>query len=299
MEQIDMKQLEKDFKQQYERLLDVLFQVMYANRELSLSDISDGERLESAHTLAFKFYCHALTLLYLSNGTNQELPSLKWAYVDFASIDVITRAALEAFLIFHHVFFVSVEQEEKDYRYLAYEADGMADRQSMIAFIGVEKEKQRLAAENKELSDKLALNQIFQSLSPSQKRKVFEGKGMWRLNPITKNLLSWRDIGLKAGFSKFLASYIYSFLCASAHSTGIGIRQTFPTLNKREEEHLYAGTVAIMNVVTANLIREYCELFSKAQAVLGADSEGSSLVEEWIQSGRRLDKLMGTGQEND
>lgn len=299
MARLDIEQLERDFKQQYEMLLDLLARVMYANKDLSVSDVSGDKRLEDAHLLAFKFFGHALTVLYLSQGTNQELSSLKWHSVDFASLDVITRAALEAVLIFHHVFYASTEPEEKDYRYWAYKTEGIANRQSIMAFAGTEKERQQLAVEKKELDDRLESNQIFQNLSPGQKRRVFEGYGMWRLKPATGKPLSWRDIGIEAGFSKVLAQHIYSLLSASAHSSSIGVRQTFPTLNKGEEEHLYSGTVAIMNIVTANLIREYCELFSRAQAVLSKDSEVSKIVEQWIKRGRKLDKLMGIGQEND
>lgn len=299
MTQLDMEQLEKNFKQQYVILLDLLARVIYANKDLTVGDVDDGERLEDAHGLAFKFFGHALSVLYLSYGTNQELPSSKWHTVDFASIDVITRAALEAFLIFHHVFYASTEPEEKDYRYLAYRAEGLVNRQNIIESTGNEEEKRGILVEKKELGDKLESTPIFKNLSPKRKREIFGGNSMWRLNPDNKRRLSWRVIGTKAGFSKFLANYVYNFLCASAHSTRIGVRQTFPTLNKREEEHLYAGTVAIMNIITANLIREYCELFSRAQTVLNGDSEGSNLMKQWVQSGLGLDRLMDIGQEND
>ncbi len=293
MEQIEIEQLEKDFKQEYVRLLDMLVKVIYANRDLSVSDINDGERLESAHALASKFFGHALTVLYLSYGTNQELPSLKWHSVDFASIDVITRAALEAFLIFHHVFYASAEPEEKNYRYWTYRAEGMANRQSIGAFAGTKKERQQFEEEKKGLAARLESNQIFQSLSTKQKGQVFEGNGMWRWKPDNKKRLAWRAIGIEAGFGKVLANNIYNILCGAAHSTSIGVRQTFPTLNKRGEEHLYAGTVAIMNIVTANLIQEYCELFSGVGTISSKDIRESKLVNKWIQRGRTLDKLMG------
>lgn len=128
---LDTEQLEMDIKQEYVRLLDLLVRVLRANKGLS---VSDGESLLDAYGLAFKFFCHALTVFYLSRGTNQELPSRKWHYVDFASIDVITRAALEAFLVFHYVFYASATAEEKDYRYLAYRAEGIDDKQSIFTF---------------------------------------------------------------------------------------------------------------------------------------------------------------------
>jgi len=297
VEQLEIEQLQVRIKQDYEKLLDLFANII--NKVSTDYDISDGERLESAHALAFKFFGHALSVLYLSHGTNQELPSLKWHTVDFASIDVITRAALEGFLVFHHVFYATANPEEKDYRYWAYKAEGLANRQNILESTGSEEEEKELLVEKKELDDRLESNQIFQSLSAKQKRQIFKGNSMWRWKPDSNKRLSLRDIGIEAEFSKFLASHIYNFLSASAHSTSIGVQQTFPTLNKKEEEHLFAVTVVIMNIITANLIREYCELFSRVQIVLNNDIEKSNLVREWIQKGRTLYKLMGKAQEND
>jgi len=300
VEHLEIEQLQVSIKQDYEKLLDLFANIIIkVSTDMSVSDISDDESLESAHALAFKFFGHALTVLYLSNGTNQELQSLKWNYIDPASIDVITRAALEAFLVFHHVFYASANPEEKDYRYWAYKAEGLANRQNILESTGSEEEEKELMVEKKELGDKLCSNRVFQNLKGNREEKIFKGNGMWRWKPDSKKRLSWRDIGIEAGFSKFLASYIYNFLSASAHSTSIGVYQTFPTDNKKEEEHLFAATVVIMNILTANLIREYCELFSRVQTVLSEDIEKSNLVREWIQKGRTLDKLMGVREKND
>lgn len=282
----DMRQLEMDIKQEYVRLLDLLARALRANKDLS---VSDGERLLAAYGLAFKFFCHALTVFYLSRGTNQELPSLKWHYVDFASVDVLTRATLEAFLVFHYVFYASATAEEKDYRYWAYRAEGMDDKLSIIAF--TEKQRERLTAVRKErdkLYDKLKSNTIFQRLNRKRQKEIFKGRSMWRWKPGGKGKVSWRDIAIEAGFSKALARHIYSHLSASAHSSSIGVYQTMPAISKREEEYSYSGTVIIMNIVTANLIREYCGLFPRAQAVLSGDTEGSNIIERWIQRGRKL-----------
>lgn len=295
MEQFDMK-----IKQEYEKLLDLFANIIVkVSTDVPISDFSDDERLESAYALAFKFFCHALTVLYLSGGTNQELPSLKWNYADPASIDVITRAALEAFLVFHHVFYATANPEEKDYRYWAYRGERLDNRQKILEFTGSEEAKQELVVEKKEISAKLWSNRVFQNLKDGQKERIFKDDGMWRLNPSGKKRLTWSGIGIEAGFSKFLASYIYRFLCASAHSSALGVRQTFPTENKKEEEHLFAATVVIMNMVIANMIQEYCELFSRVQIVLNKDIEKSNLVNEWIQRGHTLDKLMGVLEEND
>ena len=106
MAQLDMEQFRMRIKQGHVKLLDLLARVIDANKGFTTSDISDGERLLDAHYLANKFIDHAFTVLYLSRGTKvQDIPSFKFSFIDSASIDVLTRAAMEAFLVFHYVFF--------------------------------------------------------------------------------------------------------------------------------------------------------------------------------------------------
>ncbi len=46
-----------------------------------------------------------------------------------------------------------------------------------------------------------------------------------------------------------------------------------------------------MNPVIANMVREYCGLFSKAQEILNKDHEGSYMVDWWIQVDRGLNEF--------
>ena len=133
MAQLDMEQFRTRTKRDFVKLLDLLAQVIDSSKGFSAGDISDGERLLDAHNLANKLIDHAFTVLYLSQCTNvQSLPSFKQlSFIDTASIDVLTRAVMEAFLVFHYVFFSPQTKEEKDYRYWAYKAAGITERQSI------------------------------------------------------------------------------------------------------------------------------------------------------------------------
>jgi len=295
MAKSDIEQLEIKYTFEYKHLLDLLANVLYVNKDLSVNDSFKYKRLEDAHLLTYKFFCHALTVLYLSKGTKQELQSLKWDVVDFASVDVLTRAAFEAFLVFHHVFYEPTQTEEKDYRYLAFKAEGILNKQYITKLIGTKKENNELMKEKREIEKYLLENEIFRNFKDARRKDVFKGSGMWRWEH--NRHLSWRDIGVAAGLSKFLADYVYHHLCATAHSSSIGVYQTVPTLDKREEKHIYSGTAAIMNIVIANLIKEYCGLFSKSQEILYKNTEVSDMVKQWIQRGQTLDKLMGIGND--
>jgi len=303
VEQLDMEQFRMRIKHDYVKLLDLLARVIDANKGYSVNDISDGKRLWDAHNLANKFIDHAFTVLYLSHGTNvQDIPSFKSSFIDSASIDVLTRATMETFLVFHYVFFSPQTKEEKDYRYWAYKAAGITERQS----IPIITEETRRTLDNDrlvldKLCDKLKSNAVFQNLTEKRKARFFEGKerNLWRWNPDLKKVLSWSDIAIDAGFSEMLASHMYRHLSGHAHSSSLSVLQSQQVLINKEREQLIGASIGTINIVAANLIREYCALFSLAQDVLSKDPEGNDIVEEWIDIGRRLGENLDTGQGND
>ncbi|MFC1928598.1 DUF5677 domain-containing protein [Chloroflexota bacterium] len=303
MEQLDMEQFRTRTKQDFVKLLDLLARVIDANKGFSTGDISDGERLLAAHYLANKFIDHAFTVLYLSHGTNvRDIPSFKSSFIDSASIDVLTRATMEAFLVFHYVFYAPTTKEEKDYRYWAYNAAGITERQS----IPIITEETRRTLDNDRLAldklrDKLKSNAVFQNLTEKQKARFFEGKerNLWRWNPDLKKVLSWSDIAIDAGFSEMLASHMYRHLSGHAHSGSLSVLQSQQVLINKEIEQLIGGSIGTINIVAANLIREYCALLSLAQDVLSKDPEGNDIVEEWIQIGHDLDEFTNIGRGHD
>ncbi|MFC2025298.1 DUF5677 domain-containing protein [Chloroflexota bacterium] len=298
-----MKQSEMDNKQEYLRLLDLLARVNYVNEGFSSSDVSDGERLWDANNLAHKFIGHALTILYLSHGTVvQDLPSFrKLNFPDSASIDVLTRATMEAFLVFHYVFYAPTTAEEKDCRYWVYKAAGLAERQNFPTI--TEEARQTLDNDKIELDElytKLKSNKVFQALKDFQKRQIFEGKGKWRWKLGCKSHISWREIAIDAGFSEMLASPIYKYLSGYAHSSSLSVLQTAQALVNKETEKLIKPLINTMNILIANMISEYSGLFPRAKDVLRESGE-IDFVKKWINGGRRLgDNLdTNTGKMND
>lgn len=286
-----MEQFKIRIKQEYVKLLDLLARVFAADNYLSLGDAEENERVLITRGLTDKFKNHAVTLLYLSRGTSLDFPSFKFSLVDIASIDVLTRASLEAFLVFHYVFYAPATKEEKDYRYWAYKAAGIAERQNFPPS-SVEL-KQKLVVEKEELDklyQQLKSNSVFQNLTDNQKKQVLRGR--WKLP-------SWRAIAIDAGVSEMIASRMYSFLAGYAHSSMLSVVQMVEAHRDRREEVHVNSAMVIMNLMIANMVREYCGLFSKAQEVLRKDHEGSYIVDWWIQVDRYLNEFTKIGQDND
>lgn len=283
MAQSEIEQFKMKSKQTYEKLLDLLVRVFAADNYLSLGDAEENERVLIARGLTDKFKNHAVTLLYLSRGTSLDFPSFKFSLVDFASIDVLTRASLEAFLVFHYVFYAPATKEEKDYRYWAYKAAGIAERENDSA--STKDYRQKQATERKELDklrERLKSNKVFQNLTDNQRKQVLRGR--WKLP-------SWRVIAIDAGVSEMIASRMYSFLAGYAHSSMLSVVQMVEAHRDRREEVHVNSAMVTMNLIIANMVREYCGLFSKAQEVLRKDHEGSYIVDWWIQVDRYLNEL--------
>lgn len=290
MAQSEIEQFKVKIEHDYVKLLDLLARVLGADNYLSFGD--DNERLSIARGLTDKFVNHAVTLLYLSRGTKQDLPSFKFdSYLyDFASIDVLTRVLLEACLTFHYVFYAPATKEEKDYRYWAYKAAAIVERQDFPP--SIEEVRQRIAEEEKELTqlhEKLKSNAVFQGLTPKQKKRILRSE--WRLP-------SWREIAIDAGFSKMVASKIYRYLSGIAHSSFLSVFLSVETQKSRKQEEAIINSMWIANAVIANMVREYCGLFPRAQKILSADHGGHEIVDWWIQVERGLNDLTSKGQKS-
>jgi len=285
-----------DSKEEFLILLDLLAQAINAVQVSSIEDDNQREKLIYAHNLANRFIQYALTQFHLCNTKRVEtLPSLGDMRVgDPASIDVLTRAAMEAFLVFHYVFYSPATKDEKDYRYLTYKATGLLERQNLPDSI-LEHAKQKIEEKKmiEEIIVKLESNAIYKSLTPTQKRRFIEGKerDLWRWEHDARKVVPWQEIATHAGLSEMLASHMYRHLSGHAHSGSLSVLQTQQAIVREETEHLISPSINTMKILTANMIYEYTELFPQAQPVL-AKSGASAFVEIWIRIGQRLDEKL-------
>jgi hypothetical protein len=281
--------------EEYVILLDLLATVVNTNQKFPDSVKVSGqewERLLDAHYLANKFVDHSLTLLHLLYGTSFDLPSFKKRskFIDSASIDVLVRTAMEAFLIFHYVFFAPDTLEEKEYRYLTYKVAGLAERQSFPRI--TEEHTKKLSGEKDLISalrTELESNKIYQNLKGNQKEGIFKGRGRWKWKPSGVGEWSWHDIAIDAGLSEMLARHMYHHLCGYAHSSSVSVLQTAQATLRRDGKSLVKSSIDTMKILVANMVREYCGVFPWVQDVLRV-SGATNFVKNWVETGCRLDE---------
>jgi hypothetical protein len=278
--------------QEYAILLDLLAKVNDSVNGSYVIEENERERLLDAHKLSNKFLSHALTILNLSRGsTIQDLPSFpKIKFIDSASIDVLTRAGMEAYLKFHLVFVSPKTPEEKVFRYLVHKIAGIAERQNYISELL--KNAEHDIEEKEELNrlkNILATNNIYIGLKDNRKEKLFQGKeqDLWRLNPNTNKILTWYEIGINAGFGIVLAHDMYKYLSGCAHSSFWSISQVNNALENKEIDKLIQPSINLMKILTANMIEEYCKIFPETQKIFES-SGAKNFVSVHINIGKQL-----------
>jgi hypothetical protein len=244
-----------------------------------------------ADGLANKFYDHAFFVFYISTKRSiLNLPLCGQICISgLCSIDVLTRAAMEAFLTFHHVFFAPKQVEDKNYRYWAYILAGHLERQKHTSLSLREymepdllSQYEKTMAADKDLitdlKERLESNGVFQGLSRSQKKQILRGN--WRSES------SWKDIAYDAHFCQMLAEQVYSFLSGYAHSSSISVLQIKAAYKHRAENILTAPSINVINMMAANMISEYCELFPKSKEAFKKHPEEVELVDFWVTMSR-------------
>ena len=281
-----------DSRQELLILIDVLAQVISEVKVSSIDDPTEWERKTDAHNLANRFLQYATTVLHLSNDENTvKLPSFGDIRVlDPASIDVLVRAAMEAFLVFHHVFYSPASKDEKEFRYWIYKAVGLAERQDLPEGT-FEHEKQKVEEKKKidGIISNLKSNTTFKKLTANQKDGIAVGRqrDLWRWNPEAKQILSWPEIATDAGLSEMLAHHMYGHLSGHAHSGSISVLQAQQAVVRREVGKLINPSLATMKILAANMISEYTVFFKEAHDKLGLTG-AIEFVEMWVQIGRKL-----------
>lgn len=263
--------MEKEDK--YVKLLNMLVAVSEAAKGTTAGE---DERIFDAEGLLLKFFGHVASAFHLFRSTT--IPELNISFFDPGSINVVGRAALESFLVFHYVFAASSTEDEKDFRYLTWGLAGLLDRQKYVPRSPQGREK--LAREKETISQiqqKLAYNPCFKAMTVRQQNGMLK-RSEWRLQ-------SWTEIGKSAGLSDLHARQFYSYLCGYAHGSYLSVLQIRQADTAQTQKELCSATLGLIKIAMAFMVKSYINVFPQAMNVLRDDSEGARIVEQWIEIG--------------
>lgn len=236
-------------------LIKILGRISEAIKGQTMKD----RRLVFAETLAGKFIFQAITVLYLCRKTR--LPEMDAVFVDFPSINIITRACFESMLTFYYLFLSPKDEAERCLRLDAWELVDLTARQAFEAVTDdarrqLVKDKERIGA----LRGRIFLNPHLSALKPRIREDFLDGR-KWRS-------ISWSKIAAEIGISKTHGETYYNFLCSYAHSGYLSAFQLLQSAGNNSDPVLRASTVGALTIAAVHLIDLYCQLFPECRLSL-------------------------------
>lgn len=233
-----------------------------------------------------KFIAHATSAFHLMHGTKNHgialLPT-DHSFTDVATINVVVRAALESFLVFHHVYIDPKDEEERDFRYFAWSLAALLERQKYPAS---KREAQQKMAEEAvliaALQERLRTDPCFENLSRKGQTRLLE-QGKWRC--VTAGAeKSWIDMGLSAGLREIHARHMYRYLAGYAHTGNLSVTQISQATDSETKQQLNAGALILLNISSAFMVKAYAELVPEALIALKKRPELREVVEKWYRA---------------
>lgn len=262
------------------------------SRSIEIGNLTAGKPIEEclyyAEGLSQKIINHILTVKKLYDGYQvYQNGNIFYPVLDFASIMVLTRAALETYLALNYVFIAKNDEPLRGFRFLCWDLAGFIERSNFKAKAEehvIRKENERISIEN--LKIKISDDPIFKSLSPSAQKKALNGD--WRLNN------GWRDLALNAGFGENYFKQLYKLLCNYAHASRLSVIQIQQSKEFYQQREMASSCINALMLVLAKHMHDYIELIPHLHEVK-RDSERYSIFVFWK---RFADNLMESENEN-
>lgn len=268
-------------QQQLEILMDFFIQV--AN-SLAGKQTEGQNGIKYAETIAKKTFSHITSAHALMKGIKVNLSDGTYLqFIDHSSIAVITRAAIESYLTFNHLFISAGDKAENEFRYYCWDLYGFIERQNFKAEGEVAiKRKSDEAKRIKETIDLIRTLEPYKSLTPKQRIRI--EKGQWKLD--TK----WADLAKNAGFDKELFKDMYSYLCSYAHTGRLSALQIMQSQTKAEQLELAKPLLGHSLMILSKFITDYVDLIPEAKPAFDANKEGKFIANVWKGVAENLKK---------
>lgn len=265
-------------EKEYRRVVRLFAEVLAAPKGPQLHH----QRWIDCDWLAMKLFFHAASAYHLAQGTQlKSLVGEAACFVDHASVKVLARAALEAYLVFCYVFVQPESPDDLEFRYLAWKLGGLAMREVFPAQL--EESRRQIVEEkrlNEELRDRIRQTRRFQNLSNGQKRAVLE-KRKWRFE-------GWVPIARAAGFGEQYSRLLYGFLSSYAHSDSLSILQLGEAKARDDQVALAWDALGFILAIVSKMVVTYSELFPQAKQAFARHGEAAGLAKAYVAALERL-----------
>ena len=255
--------IETKYENNYELDFDVLI-----NASVEIGNLMQGKKIPEhsqiiyfAEGLSQKIIRHIMTARYLVKGYQLgDDKNLFKPMIDYASIIILTRAALETYLALNYVFIAENNEELKKFRFICWDLAGYMERADVK--VNTEEniiKKQEEANAIESIKKDLLENAIFKSLTPNEQKKAL--KGEWRLN------YKWHDLATKAGFNEIYFRQQYKFLCGYAHASRLSVIQIQQNKTFEKQKEMTWASIGTLIIILAKHMYDYIEIMPQLRAI--------------------------------
>jgi hypothetical protein len=262
---------------QYLKLLDLTYQVTQSLKGKPSSD----PRWFDCQQLAAKLFFHAATVYDLRFGTKVPLlSSMNGAdFYDFASVAVITRAALETYLTLFEVFFEPATDDEFEFSHALWKLSGFVVRENYIpADPELQSQFTNAQQEIQDMRNRLQKTAKFASMACHQQKEVLKGK----------RKRARKSVANAAGFGQQTIEGMYAYYSGYVHADGLSGAQIEIAKTAHEQiEHIEFHMKTVM-VVMSKMIVGYAKKFPEAKAACNTNMDTFYIAETLAQAVSRM-----------
>lgn len=194
---------------------------------------TDDELIIGAEALLNKFFNHSLSIKFLFFDLEHD--KFETDYSDFASINVLARAAYECFLLFNYIYYDSKNDDQLKFRFFVWKRAGIIKfnktTQPFKAAQDIIKESRK---ELDEINKTIKNTDEYKQLSREDQKKVFKD---------TYYRPSWGSLGKLVGLDQILYKNQYSYLCGYAHSDHYATFQSYNLASDLDRKQMSRGVV--------------------------------------------------------
>jgi len=265
----DYLNVEKDYPELLAHLMNIIISV-------------EGQKAEEkyklyAHGLAIKILRHCIEILNLYNVSEIIFESkTSYKFIDFSTINVLTRVVLEAFSTLYFVY--CDDKDEIEFRYLVWQLGGYIERQGYSS--EMEESKKKLEEEAKkiiEIKEKIQSNISFSKLPKALQNRALNGD--WKLGIKIPELVE------KSGFNKEYVGKNYSFLCSYSHNSWSSVMQVYEGKSLKIQKDLSYPILQFSLMILANTIYWYSSLNKKSLETFEKDKYRFDCTIAWKNFG--------------
>jgi uncharacterized protein DUF5677 len=205
--------------------------------------------------------------------------------VDFSSMAILTRAALETYLTLNYLFVAPEDQDEREFKLNSWYLGGLDRIKYKPAFADNLQKWQEEMLQAEELKKKIQASSYFKGLKPNRQKDVLGGD--WKLG-------GWFELAKRAGFNEGYFRKQYMFLSSYSHSNRLSVIQIQQTKKLAEQTSMASAFISILMVLLAKYSYDYVQIIPPLKNKVNLDSDKYQIIRIYKNIGERLSNELNT-----